>query len=325
MQAGHSEAHDRVPIFILGVLERSGTNFLSDLLSLHPDCALASPLHEAFFHFEADRLEQYARRTASKWPARWSPSVSGADDLLVALGRGLLGYLHETAEDSSSRRLVTKTPSVKNLGLFPRLFPGVPAVVLMRDGRSVVESGVRSFGFTYEEQTRKWAWAARVIADTVGVPSAGRPVESWPFLLVRYEDLVLDSEPELRRIFTFTGLDAERYDFDAVERLPVRGSSTLRPEDGNLNWEPVAQSEDFNPLERWRSWTPARHARFNWLGGRELEVFGYERVGPDGGLGYRLRNRLADAAWRIRPARRGPCPDDEAAAAPVSSRAERPA
>jgi hypothetical protein len=303
------EADKPVPIFVLGVLERSGTNFLSDLLSLHPDCGTAAPLHEAFFLFEADRLERYAVRTVSKWPERWSPSKSGVDDLLASLGRGLLDYLDTTAEASSShRRLVTKTPSVKNLGLFPRLFPGVPAVVLMRDGRSVVESGVRSFGFTYEEQTRKWAWAARLIADTVDAPAEGGSGDSWPFLLVRYEDLVVDPAPQLRRIFAFTGLEVERYDFAAVERLPVRGSSTLRDGNGDLNWEPVAPSEDFSPLERWRGWTPAHHARFNWLGGPELVTFGYELAGPDRGVTYHLRNRLADAAWRIRRARRRPRP-----------------
>ena len=26
------------PIFILGISQRSGTNFVSDLLALHPDC-----------------------------------------------------------------------------------------------------------------------------------------------------------------------------------------------------------------------------------------------------------------------------------------------
>lgn len=305
------EADRPVPIFVLGVLERSGTNFLSDLLSLHPDCDSAAPLHEAFFHFEADLLEQYARRTASKWPERWSPSTSGVDDLLAALGRGLLDYLRTTADAPSHVRLVTKTPSVKNLGLVPRLFPGVPAIVLIRDGRSVVESGVRSFGFTYEEQTRKWAWAARLIAETLNAPADGLPADSWPFLLVRYEDLVVDPDPQLRRIFAFTGLDVERYDFAAVERLPVRGSSTFRGGGGDLNWEPVASSEDFSPLERWRGWTPARHARFNWLGGRELDTFGYRSTGPDSGLKYHLRNRLADAAWRIRPARRKPRPTGE--------------
>lgn len=303
MQAA-PEAYKPVPIFVLGVLERSGTNFLSDLLCLHPDCDKAAPVHEAFFHFEADLLEKYARRTVTKWPERWGLSKSGVDDLLASLGRGLLDYLHTTAEASSShRRIVTKTPSVKNLGLFPRLFPSVPAVVLMRDGRSVVESGVRSFGYSYEGQTRKWAWAARLIADTVATPADGLSDDSWPFLLVRYEDLVMDPEPQLRRIFAFTGLDVERYDFAAVEQLPVRGSSTLRGGNRDLDWEPVAPPEDFSPLERWRGWTPARHARFNWLGGRELVTFGYELVGPDSGPTYYLRNRLADAAWRIRRAR----------------------
>jgi hypothetical protein len=310
MQPRSPRAEQHPPIFMLGVLERSGTNFLSDLLTLHPDCSKAAPLHEDFFHFDADLLEEYARRTASRWPERWIPSNAGAENVMASLGRGLLDFMYRTAEDTSGRRLVAKTPSVKNLPLLPRLFPGVPAVVLIRDGRSVVESGVRSFGFTYEEQTRKWGWAARVIRETVGVPSDRGRDDSRPFLLVRYEDLVMDPEPQLRRIFAFTGLDAERYDFGAVERLPVRGSSTFRPESGNLNWEPVAQSEDFNPLERWRSWTPARHARFNWLAGRELEAFGYEPVEPRTGALNALRNRLADAKWAIRPKRRGPRPKD---------------
>ncbi|MGD8495338.1 MAG: sulfotransferase [Gemmatimonadales bacterium] len=311
-------ADQLTPIFVLGVLERSGTNFLSDLLTLHPDCAPAAPLHEDFLHFEADLLEKYARRTATKWPARWSPSETGAEDLLAALGEGLLRYMHATAEDSS-RRLVAKTPSVKNLDLLPRLFPGAPAIVLMRDGRSVVESGVRSFGYGYEEQTRKWAWAARVIRDTVGTtPGEGQP-DTRPYFLVRYRDLVMDPEPQLRRIFEFTGLDADRYDYAAIERLPVRGSSTFRPKTGDLNWEPVAQSESFNPLERWRSWTRSRHARFNWLGGAELEAFGYEVVGPRAGPAYVLRNRLADVKWKLWPARRGPRPVDPDSPTPEPS------
>ena len=300
------------PIFILGVLERAGTNFLSDLLTLHPDCAPTAPLHEDFLHFEADLLQEYARRTSAKWPARWSPSESGARDLMKSLGRGLLHILRTTADDASHRRLVTKTPSVKNLGLLPHLFPGAHAVVLMRDGRSAVESGIRSFGFTHEEQSRKWAWAARVIRETVGAPSDDAPAESRPYLLVRYEELVTDPEPQLRRIFAFTGLEVERYDFAAVDRLPVRGSSTFRPASGDLMWQPVGRSDDFSPLERWRNWTSAQHARFNWLAGRELEAFGYELVGPRSGPGYHLRNRLADAKWKIRPSRRGPRPKDEA-------------
>lgn len=285
------------PIFIFGVLGRSGTNFLSDLLCLHPDCAPAHPLDENFFHFFADQLEHYAHRTAGKWHPDWGLSEDGPDRLLASLGRGLLGYLDETADAGrTGRRLVTKTPSVKNLSLFPRLFPGAPAIVIVRDGRAVVESIVRSFGREYETPIRNWAWATRLILET----TSGGPSPETPFVVVRYEDLVTDPDPQLRRIFEFVGLDADSFDFDGVRDLPVRGSSTFRGDRDDVNWRPVERSDEFQPLRRWRDWTPARHDRFNWLAGRELEALGYERVGPAAGLPHAMRNRLKDLTWRLR-------------------------
>jgi len=295
-----------MPIFLFGVLERSGTNFLSDLICLHPDCRPAHPLDEDFLLFRAELLAEYARGTVAKWHPEWGLSDRGADDLLAALGRGLLDHLQATAGPAvAGRRIVAKTPSVKNLSLFPRLFPGARAVVLMRDGRSVVESGVRSFGFTYEEQTHKWAWAARVIAETVGTERGpGRFDAASPFLLVRYEDLVTDCASELRRILAFTGLDADAYDFDAVEALPVRGSSTFRGARKDVNWRPVERSAAFSPLKRWRDWPADLHDRFNYLGGAELAAFGYDPVDTRYRAWHELRNRWRDLRWRLWPERR---------------------
>lgn len=309
MRTGHPESVGPAPIFLFGVLERSGTNFLSDLLCLHPSCRPAHPLDEDFLLFRADLLQEYARGTAAKWHPEWGQAEPWADRLLASLGRGVLEYLCDTVEPGpavESRdpapRILTKTPSVKNLPLFPDLFPGQPAVVLMRDGRAVVESGVRSFGFAQEEQTRKWAWAARVIEETVGTECSARSFDAAsPFLLVRYEDLVTRPEKELRRIFEFTGLDPTLYDFDSVEALPIRGSSTFRGAGDDVNWKPVERSHDFDPLRRWSEWTPAQHDRFNWIGGPQLIAFGYEPVGRTAGLMHQLRNRLLDLGWRFRP------------------------
>lgn len=298
------------PIFIFGGLGRSGTNFLSDLLCLHPDCVPAHPLDEDFFHFYGDLLERYVRLTVNKWHPDWGLSDGGADRLLASLGHGLLAFLRDTVDETDTTRLggakgegrsrvVTKSPSVKNLSLFPRLFPGIPALVLVRDGRAVVESHVRSFGSEYETVMRKWAWAARVIRQTAGTPGQAE----WPFLLVRYETLLTDLASELRRLFAFTGLDPERFDFAAASSLPVRGSSTYRGHRGDVNWQPVRKSEKFRPMERWRDWSTGRHDRFNWLAGQELKAFGYEAVGPTDGLLHVLRNRLRDAMWYVRATR----------------------
>jgi hypothetical protein len=50
------------PIFIHGVLPRSGTNFLWHLLLLHPDCAPAVlPVYEDLFLEHSDHLVAFAR------------------------------------------------------------------------------------------------------------------------------------------------------------------------------------------------------------------------------------------------------------------------
>lgn len=305
MVAGPSGADETKPIFVFGVLGRSGTNFLSDLLCLHPDCVPAHPLDEDFFLFRADLLERWCRATASRWHPDWGLSGSGPDRLLAALGRGLIDHLRETAEAyacTAPRRLriVTKTPSVRSLPLFPRLFPGARAVVLLRDGRAVVESNVRSFGVRYETQMRNWAWATRTIIRTA---LSDRGADS-PFCVVRYEDLLQRPETELRRLFEFTGLDPERFDFERARNVPVRGSSTFQRGEDGVDWEPVARTEDFQPLRRWRDWPAERHDRFNWLAGPEMEAVGYELTGRAGGLLHVLRNRAKDVVWRLDGGRR---------------------
>lgn len=305
MTEDRSGANGPTPIFVFGVLGRSGTNFLSDLLCLHPDCVPAHPLDEDFFHFHADLLERWAGRTAVRWHLDWGVSQSGPDRLLASLGRGLLAHLRETAEayggpGAGAPRIITKTPSVKNLGLFPRLFPGVPAVVLLRDGRAVVESLIRSFGGQYEARIRSWAWAARVILET----ALADPAPDSPFCVVHYRDLLERPETELRRIFSFTGLDPDKFDFEQSQRLPVRGSSTFRRSDDGVDWRPVERTDEFQPLRRWADWPAALHARFNWLAGPEMEALGYELVGPRGGPLYALRNRSRDLVWRLGSARR---------------------
>ena len=54
------------PIFILGISQRSGTNFLSDLLALHPDCD-ATLIPEDFFVAHADLLIKFANSLDRIW------------------------------------------------------------------------------------------------------------------------------------------------------------------------------------------------------------------------------------------------------------------
>ena len=61
------------------------------------------------------------------------------------------------------KKLITSTPSVENIHNFFKLFPNVPLLILVRDGRAVVESGVRSFNWNYEQAIREWNRSAQTI------------------------------------------------------------------------------------------------------------------------------------------------------------------
>ena len=307
--SGSSGAPATSPIFILGIFPRSGTNYLHDLIRMHPECDPESAvLHEDHLIANAHLLLKYVDAVSRWWKRRWGPAELEAEReaLCAELGNGLVSFLASQLERRTrvagkngdprpQRRLVTKTPSVKNLELFSKFFPAGQLLILVRDGRSVVESSVKTFNQPYGYAAREWARAARVIQDFQQANPA------TPYLLVRYEDLYGDVENELRRIFDYLHLDAEAYDYRSAASLPVRGSSTLRGKPaskrfswvaGGVHWDPVEKPADFDPINRWSAWGRARHERFNWLAGEYLGRFGYTAKTYSG-------NRLFWSAWNM--------------------------
>ncbi|MDR7468309.1 MAG: sulfotransferase [Armatimonadota bacterium] len=276
------------PIFIMGIMPRSGTVWLRQLLLQHPRCAGASPW-EDWLVPNAYWLEHYVRAVYRFWQPR---DEVREEWLYEALGRGLLTIWDGRVGE---KRLVTKTPSVRNLHLFFKFFPQAYLLVLVRDGRAVVESAARTSGLDHETGARAWARAAREILKfrQEADDAAGR------MLLVRYEDLYMDLETELRRILDFVRLPVDEYDFEAAHNLPVRGSSAVsRMPSGRVHWTPVEKTAAFQPLMRWHSWSRLRHERFNWIAAPYLEAFGYEpRRFAGSRIGWILLNLIFDLRW----------------------------
>ncbi len=292
-------------IFILGLLRRTGTNFLSHLLGMHPEVTAVTGLYEDFLLHHADLLREYGRRTAAQWNPKWGLPADAPQALIRALGRGLEGFLVDYGTDghtSAGKRLLFKTPSVENLAHFFELFPEAFLLVIVRDGRDTVESGVRSFGWSYEGGTRRWCRGAGTVVE---FDRANRD-RGKRYRILHYEDLVRDPERELREILRFLDLDVSRYDFQAARALPVYGSSTLREggEQAQVTWKPVAKTEAFNPLGRWHSWSPYRRRRFAWTAGRLMTELGYplDEGRPTGP--WTVLHWLVDGALAARRARR---------------------
>lgn len=256
-------------IILLGIMQRSGTNFLAHLIDLHPEVALHSVVHEDWLLYHADHLMRFAETVARRWhTSGWRIPGQATDNLLTALGNGLTGYLISLT--SSNHKVLMKTPSIWNISLASRLFPDAQVVVIVRDGRDLVTSGMRTFGWKFEEAVRRYHDAAQLLRQAMSRD------DRHPFFLVRYEDL-LNDQVKLQEILAFLELDIDAYNFDAVKRLPIYGSSGQGTLQGEENyWKPISKADDFKPVGRWSTWSVPQKERFKWLAGEDLVHFGYE-------------------------------------------------
>jgi hypothetical protein len=291
--------HPADPIFILGILPRSGTNYLLDLLDLHPACAQArDPAREDLFLDSSDHLVDFVAALKASWNPRWGTfSDAVAASLQEAIGDGLLSFLW----DHRDRRLLTKSPSVRHIDRFFTFFPRARLLILVRDGRSVTQSCMTTFGWEFERGARNWAAAADEIRRFI---STDHGEHEGQYLLARYEDLIQDLNGSVTRILRFLDLDENAFDFQAASELPVRGSSAFfGPGRESVHWDPVPRGPDFDPIERWRGWDRGQHERFEWIAGDQLRHFGYRSVvGPIRTPFAAAVHHAKDGAWASRTA-----------------------
>lgn len=286
------------PILVVGISRRSGTNFLASLLQMHPDCAPpAAPLREDHLLRDAPVLLDYAWRAAERWPHRWGDREAARARLERHLGDGLAAFL---ADGCEAPRVVSKTPSPEHLLHYPRLLPDAHVIVLLRDGRSTVESLVRGFRWSFAKAAGEWRRGAAAIVEFQ------RVMQSQPrdlrYRIVRYEDVVADADTVLRDLLEFCALDPARFDFDAARNAPVIGSSFVRDDAGKLTWKPVDREGGFDPTARYASWRPTQHARFEHLAGELQRALGYDATPVDGAL-WGAYNAVSDAARPLTVAR----------------------
>jgi hypothetical protein len=279
--------------FIHGVLQRSGTNFLQDLLLLHADCT-AGEIPEDFLLEGGSLLTRYLASVSENWESTWfeQPRALVARRLAIALSKTLVDFCRGGA--GPGRYMVSKTPSTLNIGHFFELFPFARLIVIVRDGRDVVESGMRTFGWEWECGVRQWRESANRIAALMDDQADRARV-----LIVRYEDLFADTLGEMRRVLGFLELDEARYDFQLATSLPVRGSCEFgRPQAGKVHWQPVVRSEDFAPVGRHWRWSRRRRRRFAWLAREVAAKFGYTMDDDaEGSFAQTLLNWMLDQAW----------------------------
>jgi protein-tyrosine sulfotransferase len=278
-------------VFIHGLLPRSGTNYLSRALQCHPDLRASPRSLWEFPHLrKSDPLMSYA---ASMARAPKLPDLEEGD-VLRMIGDAWLRYASEGLPEGC--RLVIKEPTVEHLDRFFRFFPRACLLVLVRDGRDVACSAMKTrfaspAGFVWRhprtyprilrspigELARRWREASRNLRAFLQQCDERERVK-----VVRFEDLVRDGEAQMHGILEFLGLPRERFAWESLSDLDVRGSSFLGNRDGELHWERSDAPASFDPVGRWRRWDERELRRYLSVAAAELRHWGYLDVENSG-------------------------------------------
>jgi hypothetical protein len=297
--------------FVVGV-GRSGTTLARMMLDAHPQMAIPPETH-----FVPDLIASCRRWRASPDRAlrtitesrRWGDFDLDPDELLSRFRSldpmdpaGVLRSFYGLyAESHGKPRWGDKTPVyVTKMAEISAALPEAHFVHLIRDGRDVAVSRARRAmraASSPEAAARKWR--DRILkARTQGqrIPH---------YLELRYEDLVLDTEPALKGICEFLELPWDpcllRYHERAAERLsevardlPAAAGKKLRPAEERLAAHALTQ-EPPQPdrVFAWREqMNDADRAAFEREAGELLAELGYETRGsgrpagaPAGGAG----------------------------------------
>ena len=255
-------------IFVHGIDQRSGTVFLGELIRLHPDVkAYPHNLWEIPYldnlhhlvHFDDDFLNLY----------RQNEDILKNSFFLNLITKSFLEFLLIDTKDN--HKILLKQPSVKNLSYFPSVFPRQSLVVIVRDGRDVVSSKIKTWPhIDFETACHSWNTAAREI---IACEEHFKKEEFYT--RIRFESLLNNRESILRALLHKISLPLDNYPFEALEKLPIRGSSETANK-GDPHWKPVPASSRFNPVGRWSNWSDKMKRTFGKIAGESMNLLGYE-------------------------------------------------
>jgi protein-tyrosine sulfotransferase len=255
-------------IMIHGIMPRSGTVYVGELLRNHPDLfAYPKEVWEFPFLELTPAIENV--QNDFLWSYVQNKGKIEDGDFLPLFGASLVAYLQTQAP--LDKRILLKIPGVQYLHRFFDVFPHENLLLLVRDGRDVVHSTVKTW-----PQIRFWMaclrWK-RAASMTLYVKKQFEDLKDG-FWCGRFEDAIADPRGFVTMACTQFGLEQSEYPWDEIERIPVQGSSSLR-DSAQVKWEPVDKPEDFQPYGYWRKWSAYRRMVFKLIAGDELQGLGY--------------------------------------------------
>jgi hypothetical protein len=290
------------PVVVLGV-SRSGTTLLKEMLDSHSELAIPTESyfipqlwhrHSRRFYVDAflDDLTRLARvREWGVTPEDVHKRLPHMPTLAVAIQAIYRSY----SDSQGKSRFGDKTPAyMQSLRLLERTFPGAQYVHLVRDGRDAALSFMemrRRPRFNLARPRNIVAFASQWRLEVEGAAELGRRVGGSRYLELRYEDLVLEPEMELRRVCDFLDLDFEP---GMLEYHDAVDASALED-------HPLLAQPPIPGARRWKEELDAETTElFEAIACRALAGLGYDRAYPRPSGPARRRAALTEVLFRTR-------------------------
>ena len=261
--AGHKPS-----IHLHGILPRSGTNFVGELINLHPEIhAFPNNIWEFPYLEGIGELLTFSDRFFNSYQR--NRTQIDENDFLPIFGASAIAYLHGYVPPD--KRMLLKVPDVQFLNHFFTVYPYENLLILTRDGRDLVQSTIKSWPQrNFADVCRLWDASAKMIINY----TKRHADQADRFLVTRFEDAVRSPEATMQRVCDHFGINFDVYPLEEINNLPVKGSSELR-DDGKMTWTPMQKPKGFNPVGRWQSWSDKQKRLFKKICGDTMVDMGY--------------------------------------------------
>lgn len=294
------------PFFIVG-FQRSGTTLLRLMLDNHPAIAIPLDTVGLWAHY-ADRLDRYGQLATEDDAHRLVTDLLAEErirlwevplttDGVLALRRlpgfpGIIDAFHLAyARAKGKVHWGDKDPGdMERIDRLAQWFPEGRIVHIIRDGRDACLSQTRQdFGFDdLFECAACWREQVEWVRRIGGVLGPARYFE------LRYEDLVADPEPVLRRLTAFLGVpwSAAMLQYHTAVKQSV-------PDSKRHIWPLLDKPPQRDNAGRWKTaFSPGQRIAFEKRAGSMLRAMGYDTLPrAAGGYGAEAASLLA-RAWR---------------------------
>jgi hypothetical protein len=288
---------------------RSGTTLLRLMLDAHPELAIPPETHFVSRLIKLSRAGELDVHRAYDLIAthpRWGDFGLDADELRRGLfmldpftaGDALRTFYRLYAARHGKPRWGDKSPNyVMRMRRITRALPEARFIHLIRDGRDVVVSlRERTWGpGDVAEAADRWVEDIRKARRQIRRPLNPLWWNRVPrYMEVRYEDLVTDAEPHLRRICEFLELpwseqmlsfheSAKERMQEVVRTVRTRKGTEITAEERARQHELVARPATPDRVGRWQTLLPAEdQATFAERAGDLLAELGYPPGAGDG-------------------------------------------